>query len=319
MRKKRIPIIFAVLFCLAVFGGTSHAAESPRLTVIATIFPLYDFAREIGKDKVAVRKLLPPGVEAHTFEPKPQDIALISRADVFIYTGRYMEPWVEDLLKGVAHKDLAVVDTSKGIELMDHAGHEDAAEHRQAEGPGHHHESAGKDPHIWLNLAYAQKMAQTIAEAMAQKDPQNKDFYLDNAGRYKAMLADLDARLETTLSTCKIKTIVYAGHFAFGYFSQRYGLEHVSPYRGFSPDAEPSPKSIKELIDMIKKTGSKYIYYEELIDPRVAKVISEETGAQLMLLHGAHNVSPEELAQGVTFLSIMEEDLKKLRQGLECQ
>ena len=278
MRKKSILIIFTVLFSLANFWGTSYAAQSPKLSVITTIFPLYDFAREIGKDKVAVRKLLPPGVEAHTFEPKPQDIALISRADIFIYTGRYMEPWVDDLLKGVAHKDLAVVDTSKGIELMDRAGHEDAAEHRQAEGPGNHYEPGSKDPHIWLNLAYAQQMVQTIAEAMAQKDPSNKDFYLNNAGHYKARLADLDARLKAALSTCKIKTIVYAGHFAFGYFAQRYGLKHVSPYRGFSPDAEPSPKSIKELIDMIKKTGAKYIYYEELIDPRVAKVISEETG-----------------------------------------
>lgn len=280
--------------------GSIYAAEK-KLTVVATIFPLYDFAREIGGDKVAVTKLLPPGVEAHAFELKPQDVVRINKADIFIYTGKYMEPWVEDLLKGVLDKNLEVVDTSNGIEFINDD------------------ERGSKDPHIWLDLSRAQKMTQTIAESFAEKDPPNKEFYLDNAKEYNLKLAGLDVRIKAALSSCKIKTIIYAGHYTFGYFAKRYGLKHVSPYNGFSPNAEPSPKNIKELIDMIKKTGSKYIYYEELIEPKAADIIAEETGAKPMLLSGAHNVSKEDMARGITFLSIMEYDLENLKTGLECK
>ena len=113
--------------------------------------------------------------------------------------------------------------------------------------------------------------------------------------------------------------IIYGGHFAFGYFAKRYGLTHESPYPGFSPNAEPSPKAIAELISKMRASGQKYIYYEELIEPKVARIIAEETGATLELLHGAHNVSKKELKSGITFLDIMEDNLQKLKVGLECQ
>ena len=281
--------------------------------------------------------LLPPGVESHTFEPKPQDIVRINKADVFVYTGKFMEPWVEDLLKGISNKNLVVVDASNGIELMADEDHDEEredrtedGEHHEGEGEHHeeenhhegdheHHHHGGKDPHIWVDLANDQVMVNTIAQAFAEKDPANSVIYLNNAKEYNAKLAALDKRFKETLSTAKHKTIIYAGHFAFGYFAKRYGLEHVSPYDGFSPNAEPSPKAIAELINKIKGSGMKYIYYEELLDPKVARVISQETGAKLELLHGAHNVSKDELNSGVTFIDIMEGNLKKLKIGLECQ
>lgn len=329
MLKLIIGISLSFFLCVSCAFAQNNTG---RLKVVTTLFPTYDFARQIGGDKVDVTLLLPPGVESHAFEPKPQDIVRIGKADIFIYTGKYMEPWVGDLLKGVSNKKLVVVDASAGIELMAEAEHDEDAEHHEGEhhnegddhgehrdeGHGHHHHG-DKDPHIWVDLGNAQIMADTIAKAFADKDPANRAFYFENAGEYKVMLADLDGRFKAALSTAKHRTIMYGGHFAFGYFVKRYGLKHESPYEGFAPNAEPGPKAIGELINKLKLSGMKYIYYEELLDPKVARTIAQEAGVKLELLHGAHNVSKNELDGGVTFLDIMEDNLRKLKVGLECQ
>jgi len=310
-------ILFFVLFSAVNFTFAEETAARRKLQIITTLFPLYDFSKEIGKDKVDVALLLPPGIEAHAFEPKPMDIVKINNADIFIYTGRYMEPWVEDMLRGISNKRLLVVDASEGIPLMDER--EEKAGHSLEEAEHNQHDHGGVDPHIWLDLGNAQIMADTIASAFVSKDRRNGAFYLDNAKEYKAKLAALDGHFKETFSRCRLKTFIYGGHFAFGYFARRYGLTYISPYRGFSPDAEPTPKSIADLINKMKKLRIKYIYYEELIDPKVARVIADETGAKLLLLNGAHNVSKKDLERGVSFTSIMEEDLNRLKLGLECQ
>lgn len=317
---KKITAALLVLMT-AVFFVYAKDAATGRVEVITTLFPTYDFVRQIGKDKVNVHLLLPPGVEPHTFEPKPQDIVKINRADIFVYTGKYMEPWVEELLKGIPNKNLKIVDASTGISLIseedeneehgEHSGHHDNDEH--------HHHHGGKDPHIWLDFDNDKIMVDTIAKALCGKDSENKNFYMKNAEEYKNKLDGLDKRFKETLSTAKHKTIIYGGHFAFGYFAKRYGLDHDSPYEGFSPNAEPSPKVLGELIKKLKSSGIKYIYYEELLDPKVARTISQATGAKLELLHGAHNVSKSELEKGVTFIYIMESNLEKLKEGLECR
>ncbi|HNX90853.1 MAG TPA: zinc ABC transporter substrate-binding protein [Candidatus Omnitrophota bacterium] len=307
-------IVSLLLFSgIWLFPDSAVTGETQKLEVITTLFPTYDFAKEIGGDKVNVMLLLPPGIEAHSFDPKPADIVRINKADVFVYTGKFMEPWVEKILGGVTGKDLLIIDASTGITLM--SDDEEPAHHEEEH--GHHH--GGDDPHIWLDLANAQAMANTIASGFAEKDPANKDFYLRNAKNYNLKLAALDEKFRKTFLTAKQRTIIYGGHFAFGYFMKRYGLEHESPYAGFSPNAEPSPKAIAELIDKMRASGIKYVYYEELLDPKVARIISQETGAKLELLHGAHNVSKDDMKKGITFIDIMEEDLKKLKVGLECQ
>jgi zinc transport system substrate-binding protein len=324
--KFVMKICCRMLLVEALFFGFTNQSlmAAEKLQVVATIFPVYDFARQIGGDLVETTLLLPPGVEAHSFSPTPKDIARISKADILVYTGKYMEPWVEDLLKGIENKDLCVIDASKGIELMgeehhDHEGaeHEKEGEHHTDEAEHHHH--GGVDPHIWLDPLLVQKMVQTIAAGFAAQDVGNATIYQKNAQAYSRQLGDLDAQIRQMLTSCKHKEIIYGGHFAFGYFARRYGLEHTSPYDGFAPNAEPSPKNIAELIDKIKTTGVKVIYYEELLEPKVAKAISQETGATMLLLHGAHNVSKAEREQGVTYLAIMQANLANLKIGLECQ
>lgn len=302
--NKVLIFALAAVAVLTVGCKQDMPAASGKLQVVTTLFPLYDFSKQIAGDKADVVLLLPPGVEPHGFEPRPGDILRISKADLFIYTGPFMEPWVQDILKGIANEKLVIINASQKIELAD--------EH-ESEHEGLQHE---QDPHIWTDPILAQQIVNAIADGFIQKDPANKDFYLANAKAYNDKLAALDSDIRTSLEKCKTKTILYGGHFAFGYFARRYGLDYVSPYAGFSSQAEPTPQSIAELIEKTKTLDSKYIYYEELIEPRVARVIAESTGAQLLLLSAAHNISKKELDNGTTYLDIMQGNLQRLKQGL---
>jgi zinc transport system substrate-binding protein len=313
------PALKQIIVCMVMAAaffffltGTVFAGDLKKPKVIATIFVLYDFCRQIGGDKIALSMLLDPAVEAHSFEPRPKDIVSIAAADVFVYAGDTMEPWVTTLLKGAANKNLRVVDASRGIPLLDESEEEKDVSGVTVTRPG-------KDPHVWLDLGNAQAMVDTITASFVAVDPANADFFQARCRDYKERLRALDNRFKTELSACRLSTFIYAGHFTFGYFARRYCLLHISPYKGFSPDAEPSPRALAELIKKTRQMKIRYIYYEELIDPKIARVIGQETGAGLLLLASAHNVSKDDFVRGVTFLSIMNDNLEKLKRGLECR
>lgn len=331
---------------------SSISKETAKIKVITTLFPQYDFVRQIARDKVEVSLLLPPGVEPHSYEPTPRDIVDIQKSNAFIYTGEYMEPWAHKVIETVKSEDLVVVDTSAGIDLMDgdgdhhdehgeehhdeheeehhdeheeehHDEHEEENhdEHEEEHADEHHeahddHNHGGMDPHIWLDPVHAQVMVDNILEGLVKADPSNESFYRENADDYKAKLQRLHEELSQTFEKTKYKKIIFGGHFAFNYFTERYGLEYISAYSGFAPDAEPTPQRIAQLIKNMEESGLKVIYYEELVDPKVSKVIAEQTGAEMLLLHAAHNVTKEELASGTTYIQIMEDNLKNLKQGL---
>jgi len=244
----------------------------------------------------------------------------VNAADLFIFTGKFMEPWADGMLKGVDNKGLLVVDASTGITLMQ--GEEDHHDHGHGKGEQHgkenHHDHGKIDPHLWLDFANAQKMVSNILEALVVKDPANKDFYTKNSDAFIAKLADLDRRYREAFVTCKKNIFVHGGHFAFNYLAKRYNLQYIAAYHG-SPDSEPTPKRLITLKKKMQQNNIQYIYYEELITPRVAEVLAKETGATLLKLHGAHNISKEEFEKGVSFLSLMEGNLKNLKAGLECQ
>jgi zinc transport system substrate-binding protein len=316
--KKACLLILAItiltfLFFPACQNTEKKTVEEIKLKVVTTIFPLYDFARQVGREKIEVNLLLPPGVEAHAFEPRPADIKRIQDADIFLFTNKAMEPWVGGLLKGIDIRSLAIVDTSQGITLLQRTDDHDAEEHARAD------DSGNADPHIWLDLTNAMKMVDTIASQFIAKDPRYRHFYVKNADEYKKKLEELDKKYKNTLSHCKNRVIFHAGHFAFGYLTKRYGITYVSAYKGFSPDAEPTPRTLIEITKNVRKSGVKYIYYEELSAPRIAEVVAKETGCGLLMLHGAHNVTREEMASGVTFISLMEKNLENLKMGLQCQ
>jgi len=162
-------------------------------------------------------------------------------------------------------------------------------------------------------------MVAAIVAGFIAGDPEHQAEYARRGEEYRQQLLALDQRYAAGLASCTHQTIIYGGHFAFGYLAERFGLDHVSPYRGFAPDSEPSPGEMIELARLMKDGNYRYIFYEEGIEPKVAKVIAAETGAAILLLHGAHNLGRDELAAGESYMSLMEANLERLRLGLECQ
>lgn len=287
---------------------------SRRLSVVTSLFPVYDFARQVAGDKADVVLLLPPGTEPHSFDPRPGDIMVLNHADLFFYTSIYMEPWVRKIIDGIGNRTLLAVDTSTGIALTEaaetpnHKGHGDGPQDGHAD---------RMDPHMWLDFSYAIKMVENIRDAFVSKDPANRSFYAANAAAYIQQLSVLDDRYMTSLSGCRKKIFVTGGHFTFGYLARKYGLTAVSAY-GLSPNSEPTPGAVAKVARTLKENGLKHIFFEELITPRIAETIGRESDAELLMLHGAHNISKDEFRQNVTFLSLMEANLINLMIGLQC-
>ena len=281
-------------------------ASGHKIVVVTTLFPLYDMAKHIGADKADVSLLLPPGVEPHSFDPTPGDVVRINEADVFVYAGKFMEPWADKIIKSITNKNLIVVDASQGTRMIPAVFHDID-------------EPAGAlDPHIWLDFDNARIMVQNIEKALEAKDPADSGFSQRNAEAYSKGLTEIDQSFKNTLAHCRDREIVYGGHYAFGYLAKRYGLKYLAA-QGVSPNAEPTAKDLARLVDQIKKDKIRYVFYEELTSPKIAETIAGETKAQMLLLNPAANVTRNQLEQGVTFFGILKADLENLKTGLECQ
>jgi zinc transport system substrate-binding protein len=307
-------LLICVTLVCACQKKEAHAPAEKKLTVVTTLFPLYDFTRAIGGDKADVSLLLPPGIEPHTFEPKPADVMKVNKADIFVFTNEYMEPWAKSFLNGLPTRDITVVDTSKGVTLVK-AGPEEA--HKGEHGDQHHHHG-GMDPHIWLDFANAQIMVDNILAGMVAKDPANRDYFTARAAAYKAELTKLDDEFRTGLAGCGKRVFLHGGHYAFGYLAKRYGLQYQSA-SAVNADAEPTPSRMAELVKLMRANGLKYVYSEELLSPRSAETLAREAGATVLLLHGAHNISRDDFTKGVTFISLMKKNLEQMRIGLQCR
>ncbi len=307
-----------VLILLSGCRGSEDADSGGhriKLKVVASLFPMYDFAWTIGGGYAEVSLLMPPGVEPHSFEPTPADVARLNSADIFIFTNRYMEPWVEDILKSTDSSRLLIVDASSGLDLLMQGGAGSGQEETKKHG---HEDGQAPDPHIWLDFGNAIKMINTIRDAFIRKDPAHKDTYEKNAEVYRTKLEMLDDRYWEKLSRCRKKVMVDGGHYTFGYLARRYGLRYLAAY-GLSPDAEPTAKDLARISKVLRQEGVTYIFQEELLSPRIAETISRETGASLLTLRGAHNISREELHAGTTFIDLMEKNLDQLVRGLQCR
>lgn len=321
--KKIYRFFMVILGFILVLAGCSEGSKeesistSDKIEIVTTLFPQYDFARQIVGDKAEVTLLLPPGMESHSYEPTPADMIKINKANLFIYTGELMEPWAHKMIESVDSEQVKVLDVSQGIPLLapneeEEQYHDHEAEvegHEHSEDDGHHHTY---DPHIWTSPQNAKVMVNNILEALCEVDPQNADYYKANAQAYQLQLDNLNDEFEVVVSNSKHDTIYHSGRFAMQYLMQQYGVNYVSaPF-----EAEPSAALVAQVINEIKANNIPAIYYEELITPKIAQMISEETGAQMLLLHSCHNVSKEDFDNGVTYLSLMEQNVENLKIGL---
>ena len=321
--------ILSIALLTALAGAApGRAAEAPKPVVLATLFPILDFAQEIAGDLAEIRPLLPPGAEAHSYSPTPSDMMGLSRARLFLYLSDHMETWVPGfvadapstlLVRAVAPESSALFPAEAHAEDPDPEAQEPEHEAESHEhGASCAHGPLGLDPHIWLDPLRAQAMADRIADALAEADPPHAAAYRANAAALQARLIELHAEIEKSLAGCKTRTLICGGHFAFGHFAARYGLQHLSPYSGFSPNAQPSPRALAELVRTMREQRTTALFYEEILDPRLARVLADETGARLLPLHSLHNRTPADIASGATYFSLMRRNLDNIRQGLGC-
>ncbi len=289
--------------------GDSFASDDGRLRVLTSFYPMYDFACKIGGDSIEVINMVPSGTEPHDWEPSTNDLKNLEKADVFIYNGADMEPWADDLL--VSRSDaLRVVEASENIELRTTDGeHEHAHEHAEAD---HHH--GDFDPHVWLDPENAKIEMETIKDALSASDPANAAVFQANYEKYAAELDALDAEFREKLSSLPNRTIVVA-HEAFGYLCDAYGLTQVG-IEGLSPDSEPDPGRMAQVIDFVRENNISTIFFEELVSPKVAEAIASETGAQAKMLSPLEGLSDEQSAAGADYFSVMHDNLAALLEAL---
>ena len=316
--KRTLVLLFVTVAALAaaVMAGCNREESKPplKLQVITTLFPLYDFTRTIAGDRAEVSMLLPPGMEPHSFEPKPNDIIRISKAGLFIYTNRYMEPWAETILKGVDRRKLRIVDAGQGVSYASVSAED-----------GHHHdghEPGGSaqvmDPHIWLDFGNAALMVDTILSGLVAADPPNEGYYRSNAAGLKARLSDLDRRYRDGLASCGTRVLLHGGHFTFGYLARSYGLGYYS-LSGISSESEPSAAKMAAMVRQIRSSGVRYLFAEELLSPRLTETLAAEAGVAVLKLHGAHNLGRDDVERGVSFIDLMDQNLVHLQKGLACR
>ena len=314
----RVAATLAALFIVMSFIAAA-AEPAPTLKIIATLFPQYDFARQIAGDRAEVRLLLPPGAESHSYEPTPSDMKAIDRADLFIYTGPAMEPWAKRLADSATRPDgVRIVDASIGITPHrdddhdhDHGDDDDLHEHGDH---GHGHEY---DPHIWLDPTLAAAMADTIAVALMERDPAGAAVYRENADRLIGELRAMDAEFRATVERSPRRRLVFGERFAFAYFFRRYGLEEIGAYKSCAPGAEPGLKAVIEVVNFVKQHKVGYIYLEAMSTSRISRVVNQETGAEILTVDSLHNLPADKQRQGYTYQRVMLDNMAAFAKGLE--
>lgn len=316
--KKGIIFLITIIaiFSLSILGISninSSKSNNEKIKIVATLFPQYDFAKQIGGDKVDVTLLLTPGTETHTYEPTPQDIINVNNSDLFIYTGKYMEPWSDKIASSI-NSNTIILDASKNINLLS-SEHSEEEQHNEEENELdlHHHEY---DPHIWLNPQNAIGMVNNITNELCNIDPNNAAYYQENARNYIKQLQSLDEEIQTTINQSAKKKIAFGGTFAYMYFVKKYNLEYVSAYDSCGEDTEPSASNVKKVIDYMKENDIHVVFYQELSSGKIADAIAAETKSTKLVFHTVHNASQEEINKGETYISLMKKNLENLKIAL---
>ncbi|HEY3364300.1 MAG TPA: metal ABC transporter substrate-binding protein [Symbiobacteriaceae bacterium] len=308
MRRGTVSVLFTVILLLA--AGCSQGSKTPtfasgsgKVNVVASFYPVFEFARAVGGDKADVVSLIPAGVEPHDWEPSPKDMKMLNAAGLFVYNGAGLEHWVPKTLASLDNKRLVAVETAKGLDLMNG-------------GPEEKGEAEALDPHVWLDPAYAIRQVEAIRDGFIQVDAANKDVYTQNAGAYIKQLTALDQEYQTGLTRCPRKDF-FTAHAAFGYLARQYGVTQ-HPIMGLSPDAEPTPLAMAKVAASAKELGIKYIFFETLVSDKLARTLAQEVGAKALPLNPIEGLADSEVKAGKSYLSVMRENLGNLRLALEC-
>lgn len=335
---KILALAAAAALALAGCGQGSDSREPENgntgerpLKVAATLFPYYDFARQIGGDVIDLELIVPAGMDSHSFEPTPADMRKFEEADVVILNGGVMEHWAQQVLESVGREDQTVVfmmdyveaveeELVEGMEESGHSHSHGASHDGHEEGHFHddgHQEDIEYDEHIWTSPVNAIRFVEVITCVLCQEDPDHQAEFKAGRDRYVKELEEIHEGFCQVAADRKRNLIVVGDRFPFRYLADQYGFEYRAAFSGCGTDTEPSARTIAYLIDKVEQEGVPAVYYLELSSHRVSEIIGEETGAVPLLLHSCHNVTRSELESGVTYVELMRQNIENLRKGLD--
>jgi zinc transport system substrate-binding protein len=304
---KRAVSCMVLLFLINLIIGCSSGVATPKdakkMKVVTTVYPVYEFTKQIGGDKLAVTLMTPSGAEPHDWEPTAKDLVKIREAKLFIYQGNGFEPWVEKML--TQNKTTAAIAASNNIPTLAAVEDEDSGQQGQATA----------DPHVWLDPVLAMEEVKNIRDALISADDGNATFYTANADKLIGQLADLDNQYRVRINQLKNKDIVTT-HAAFAYLAKRYGLNQV-PLMGLAPDAEPTPEKIAQVAAFCKKNDVHVIFFETLVSPKLAEMMSKESGAATLVLNPIEGLTDSDMKAGKDYFSIMRENLANIETALK--
>ena len=315
--KKLIPGVIALVMLFAM--NSIAVAET---SVVATIFPVYDWVREVAGDDVDLTLLLDNGVDLHSYQPTAQDIMKVATCDMFVYVGGESDDWVEDALSEAVNPDMVVVNLVEAMgedikmeEIVE--GMEREEDEHEADAHEDHEDEA--DEHVWLSLRNAQKLVKVLASALGEADPANVERYAANADAYAEKLAALDAEYAAVCEGADYDTLLFGDRFPFRYLTDDYGLKYYAAFSGCSAESEASFETVVFLAGKLEELQLPAVMTIEGSDGRLAETVVQATGsrdAKILTLDSMQSTTGEDLKNGATYLSIMEENLEVLRQAL---
>jgi zinc transport system substrate-binding protein len=292
-----------------ITGTVSGTTPASKIRIVASFYPIYEFAKQVGGNKVEVSNLIPVGVEPHDYEPTVQQILTAQSSDILVFNGAGLEPWIKKINAKFA------VDTSQGLQLLQ-MSNEVNTKRGGGGAPGE-----VVDPHIWLDPILAKHQVEKIRNALLRVDPMNKDYYDMNAQRFIGQLNSLDSSIRSQLSASKCpKKDFIVFHNAFSYFAKRYGLNQHSIHEGLTPEGEILPQRLQEIVQLARNLGLNVIYSEDLVDPRLSNVIAGEIpNGKVLILSPIEGINQEEQKAGIGYLDKMYQDINNLKVGLDCK
>lgn len=320
--KKILALLLALWIPAAVLSGCApqdDSAASNKLNIVTTIFPAYDWVREIlgaETDRAEITMLLDSGVDLHSYQPTVDDIVKISNCDLFLYVGGESDGWVDDALKNAPNKERKVI---RLLDVLgDSAKAEETVEGMQEE-EHNHEEEAEYDEHIWLSLKNAQVLVAAISEALQETDPARKDAYAANAAAHAEKLSALDSEYRAAVDSGKYKTLLFGDRFPFRYLADDYGLDYYAAFPGCSAETEASFETVSFLAGKMDALGLPCVLTIEGTQHKIAETIVQNTAQknqQILTMDSMQAVTANDAASGVSYRSIMEKNLSVLKKAL---
>lgn len=318
--NRRISLLTAILYIAFVFSACSiprynDDTKEDKLKIVTTIFPQYDFARQIGKEKISLKMLVTPGGESHSYEPSPQDIIAVKECDIFICAGGESDIWSNVILDSIEAENIKVIKMMECVDIVE----EEISNGMTEKLPIANEDETEYDEHVWTSPKNAKKISEAIAKAMISADKENEDFYRSNFDDYSKKLDKLDKDFRNAVSKAANKTVVFGDRFPFRYLFDEYGLNYYAAFPGCSTDSDVSAKTMMFLIRKINENEISSVFYIEFSARKIADTISSETGAEPLLFHSCHTVSRDDFENGITYIDLMCKNLEHLKRGLNIE